>query len=447
MKNFKGVVNLIYQLRNSDYGKVSKLIENTNHELCIDAVITGNTPGEIYVDNVEESLSTLIITPECNVVAGNANNQLFNEKIKKKLDFFDTVTCDTEEWERKIHDIHCNVAIRKYKRRYYQFDELLFDNFLESLDEQYTLEYVYVDTLDQIVCWCLVDCIVGGDRIEIGITAHKDFRRRGLGSIALAATVSACISNGVKEIGWHCVDTNVGSYAIAERVGFKKIKEYSCFTPYPPIENVTDLNDEQWSEWAMHYEQMNKIEPKYYGQAARCWGLSNNIEKSMLNIKYLVESEPKILVENILDSEEFTSFQENEEWKKFINDLSAKYRYIMAKKRSNKMKVITLCGSTKFKKQFEQANAYLTLQGNIVISLAFFEQSEGFEITQEQAELFERLHFRKIDMSDEIFVIDVDGYIGSSTKKEIKYAKEKGKTVRFYSKSGITNDFVSSVFS
>lgn len=49
------------------------------------------------------------------------------------------------------------------------------------------------------------------------------------------------------------------------------------------------------------------------------------------------------------------------------------------------MKIITLCGSTKFKEQFEQTNAFLTLQGNIVISLAFFEQSEGFEITEKQA--------------------------------------------------------------
>lgn len=97
------------------------------------------------------------------------------------------------------------------------------------------------------------------------------------------------------------------------------------------------------------------------------------------------------------------------------------------------MKVITLCGSTKFKNQFEQANAFLTLQGNIVIGLAFFEQSEGFEITQEQAELLGNIHFRKIDISDEIFVINVDGYIGNSTRKEIEYAKEKGKTIRYYS--------------
>ncbi len=103
------------------------------------------------------------------------------------------------------------------------------------------------------------------------------------------------------------------------------------------------------------------------------------------------------------------------------------------------MKVITLCGSTKFKKQFQQANTFLTLKGNIVISLAFFEQAEGFEITQEQAELLGELHFRKIDLSDEIFVIDVAGYIGNSTRREIEYAKVNGKTIQYYSESSITD--------
>jgi len=110
------------------------------------------------------------------------------------------------------------------------------------------------------------------------------------------------------------------------------------------------------------------------------------------------------------------------------------------------VKVITLCGSTKFKKQFEQANAYLTLQGHIVLSLAFFEQSEGFSITSEQADLFAKIHFRKIDMSDEIFVIDVDRYIGSSTKKEIEYAQLSEKRVNYFSKSAIGDDFISTAF-
>jgi hypothetical protein len=101
------------------------------------------------------------------------------------------------------------------------------------------------------------------------------------------------------------------------------------------------------------------------------------------------------------------------------------------------LKVITLCGSTRFKEQFDKANAYLTFQGHIVLSVGFFEKSEGISITKEQEELFANLHFRKIDMSDGIFVIDVDGYIGEATQKEIEYATRLGKTVSYYSQTNI----------
>lgn len=101
------------------------------------------------------------------------------------------------------------------------------------------------------------------------------------------------------------------------------------------------------------------------------------------------------------------------------------------------MKIITLCGSTKFKEQIENANAYLTLQGNVVIRVGFFEQSEGISITKEQEALFEKIHLRKIDIADEIFVIDVNGYIGSSTWKEIEYTNSCGKRVSYFSQSKI----------
>lgn len=97
------------------------------------------------------------------------------------------------------------------------------------------------------------------------------------------------------------------------------------------------------------------------------------------------------------------------------------------------MKIITLCGSTKFKKEFREVEAALTLMGHIVISLGFFEQSEGFKVTDQQASLFEKIHYGKIDISEEIFVIDVNGYIGSSTKKEIEYARGTGKAINYYS--------------
>lgn len=93
-------------------------------------------------------------------------------------------------------------------------------------------------------------------------------------------------------------------------------------------------------------------------------------------------------------------------------------------------KVITLCGSTKFKDAFMKAQKELTLKGNIVISVGCFGHS-GDVFTDEQKIMLDDMHKRKIDMADEIFVINVNGYIGDSTKSEIKYAKEHGKKVMY----------------
>ena len=102
-------------------------------------------------------------------------------------------------------------------------------------------------------------------------------------------------------------------------------------------------------------------------------------------------------------------------------------------------KVITLCGSTRFKNEFMEVQKRLTLEGNIVISVGLFGHSGDNEVWENMdegtltktKEMLDDMHKRKIDMADEIFVINVGGYIGSSTQSEIEYAKANGKPVRY----------------
>ena len=97
-----------------------------------------------------------------------------------------------------------------------------------------------------------------------------------------------------------------------------------------------------------------------------------------------------------------------------------------------KYPVITLCGSTRFKEQFLEAQKRLTLEGNIVISVGLFGHSGDDEVwTEGTKEMLDDMHKRKIDMADSIYVINVGGYIGSSTRSEIEYAKANGKEVRY----------------
>ena len=95
-------------------------------------------------------------------------------------------------------------------------------------------------------------------------------------------------------------------------------------------------------------------------------------------------------------------------------------------------KVITLCGSTRFKDAFLAEQKRLTLEGNIVISVGLFGHAGDEEVwTPGTKEMLDDMHKRKIDMADEIFVIDPGGYIGSSTRSEIEYARACQKPVRF----------------
>ena len=97
-----------------------------------------------------------------------------------------------------------------------------------------------------------------------------------------------------------------------------------------------------------------------------------------------------------------------------------------------KYKVITLCGSTKFKEEFMREQKRLSLEGNIVISVGLFGHSGDDEVwTDDKKAMFDDMHKRKIDMADEIFVINKNGYIGTSTKSEIEYAIKTNKKVNY----------------
>jgi|GEM_PF-129301 len=105
----------------------------------------------------------------------------------------------------------------------------------------------------------------------------------------------------------------------------------------------------------------------------------------------------------------------------------------------DKYPVITLCGSTRFKNEFMEAQKRLTLEGNIVISVGLFGHSGDAEVwdgmdegtLSQTKKMLDDMHKRKIDMADSIYVINVDGYIGESTRSEIEYAKAHGKEVRY----------------
>jgi hypothetical protein len=94
----------------------------------------------------------------------------------------------------------------------------------------------------------------------------------------------------------------------------------------------------------------------------------------------------------------------------------------------NLPRIVCLCGSTRFYEDFQRVNYELTMKGYIVLSVGFYshsqEQAHGEEkgCTPEQKKELDRLHLKKIDLTDWVWVINKGGYVGDSTMSEIAYA-------------------------
>ena len=96
-----------------------------------------------------------------------------------------------------------------------------------------------------------------------------------------------------------------------------------------------------------------------------------------------------------------------------------------------KPRIVCLCGSTRFKKEYERIQWELTKRGVIVLSVGCYMHADKVKVTTEEKQKVDELHLHKIDLADEVIVVCPGTYIGESTNSEIQYARGKGKTVRY----------------
>ena len=96
------------------------------------------------------------------------------------------------------------------------------------------------------------------------------------------------------------------------------------------------------------------------------------------------------------------------------------------------MKIITVCGSYRFKKEMVEITEKLALQGNSMITPIELSKTNKEAYTEADVKMLEKMHKEKIKISDAILVVNVNDYIGSSTQKEIEYAKSLNKEVLYY---------------
>ena len=93
------------------------------------------------------------------------------------------------------------------------------------------------------------------------------------------------------------------------------------------------------------------------------------------------------------------------------------------------MKIVTICGSMKFKDKMMEVAKDLEIKNKYVVIQCVYSNDK---FNEEEQSLLADLHYKKIDISDAIYVVNVNGYMGTSTKNEIEYAKSLNKEILYY---------------
>ena len=96
------------------------------------------------------------------------------------------------------------------------------------------------------------------------------------------------------------------------------------------------------------------------------------------------------------------------------------------------MKTVTICGSMRFAEQMKRIALLLEIKHNLNVLQCVY-NTEKRELTQDQIEALSKAHLKKIDLSDAIYVVDLEGYVGASVRKEMEYAERNGKEIILHS--------------
>jgi GNAT superfamily N-acetyltransferase len=287
--------------------------------LHIHAVLDGQTPGVVYVDQPVQPQSAFLVSGDGVYLAGASDNDGFNWAVNALLprDTYFVLFCDPNRWAVGLETVLEGTYAIRTSRRYYVFDQPQITNWRAQVDEGFSMCHINADLLSQdlkkrdsvvagilgewqtvglfleqgfglclvsgpnIVTWSLAD-FVSDDRCEIGITTDWDYRKRGFGTLTAAASAEHAVDRGYATIGWHCWDNNAGSIGVAENVGFRQMATYDVFINHWAAENITDMTQEEFRAFADAYEQELDARPPESGfphiVTAKAWGLSGNRE-------------------------------------------------------------------------------------------------------------------------------------------------------------------------
>ena len=274
---------MLFQLDKESYEIVRLLFKEMRRDVSADAVLDGNSPGTVWVDNKKNPTAALMDSPEGYILVGDPSDRQFSNAINKL--FVEEIYPTGLKTGKKSFEIHCKgtwedriqeVILKgklpiKIPCQHFLFREIRIPDWKDRLPEGFEMLRVDEKFLsrsnlkgfeevisrvcewgspgdflekgfgfravrgDEIVSRCIADC-VSRNRCEIGIGTSSKYRKRGFASLTATAAVEYCLDNGLTAIGWHCARANKASRMAALAVGFEKIEDYhvysACFNEF-----------------------------------------------------------------------------------------------------------------------------------------------------------------------------------------------------------------------
>jgi RimJ/RimL family protein N-acetyltransferase len=278
------------------------------------AILEGTCSGQVFTDGGTPPRTAYITWGVLNYLAGDPGNPAFNREVNRVLprDGYFVLICDPDAWAAALDEVLVGTYAVRATSRYHELHQHPIPDWQARLPEGYEMRPVDVALLsggfknletieewinhawgsqeaflsrglgsclvaeDTIASWSVMD-YASGARCEMGIATDAQHRRRGLGTLAAAATAARALDRGFSQLGWHCWANNVGSQGVARNVGFRLITAYDVFINHWPAENVTDMTEEEFCTFARAYEQAFEVRPPTDGYphvvAAKAWAL------------------------------------------------------------------------------------------------------------------------------------------------------------------------------
>lgn len=242
-------------------------------EFVFDALVVGNAPGRLWVDDPSNPLSAFLWdTGPRFYFAGSEDDRAFNESVKQiaqqaapPTGAYMVVYCDSPHWEGKLSDIFGGRPLHRAQRCMYKlgspwipdwrdrlprgFSVSRIDRRLLSGSDNANLDQMVAEiqstwpSVDRflgsgfgycalhgdgtIVCWCTGE-YASGNHLGVGIETIAGYRKRGLATLTASAFAEHCVSMGI-EAHWDCWANNLPSVRVAEKVGFRKILDYEVY--------------------------------------------------------------------------------------------------------------------------------------------------------------------------------------------------------------------------